>query len=69
MSRKRYNLSWLVNLILTILIDPVWQGVRRILRGNVLIGILWIITAGGFGIGWVLDVVAVLFYHDIKWLA
>ncbi|MEG1806177.1 MAG: TM2 domain-containing protein [Clostridia bacterium] len=66
---KKLNTSWLLNLILTILIDPIWQGIRRILKGKLLIGILWIITAGGFGIGWILDIVAVVMYHDIKWFA
>ena len=63
------KLGWLVKLILTIFFDPLVQGINRILRGKVIIGLLWIITCGIFGIGWLIDIITVLIYKDIKFLA
>jgi TM2 domain-containing membrane protein YozV len=63
------RLGWPIVLILTLFFDPVVQGINRILRGKLIIGILWIITGGIFGIGWFIDFVTVLIYKDIKLLA
>ena len=63
------GLGWLVGLILTIFFDPLIQGINRILRGKLIIGILWIITGGIFGIGWLVDIVTMLIYKDITFLA
>ena len=63
------GLGWLVVLILTIFLDPIVQGINRILRGRVIIGLLWIITGGVFGIGWIIDIVTMLIHKDITFLA
>ena len=63
------SLGWLVNLILTIFFDPLIQGINRILRGKLIIGILWIITGGIFGIGWIIDIITMLVHKDITFLA
>jgi len=63
------KLDWIVKLILTIILDPIVMGVNRILRGNLIIGLIWIFTGGIFGIGWVIDVITVFLYKDIKFLA
>ncbi|MCL2129213.1 MAG: hypothetical protein FWH35_02550 [Treponema sp.] len=63
------QLGWLPNLILTIFFDPLVQGINRILRGKVIIGLLWIITGGIFGIGWLIDIVTMLINKDITILA
>jgi len=63
------KLDYIVKLILTIFLDPVVQGINRILRGNLIIGFLWIITGGIFGIGWVIDVITMLLKKDIVLLA
>ena len=63
------NLGWFINLILTIFFDPVVQGVNRMLRGNFLIGLFWIISGGLFGIGWAIDIITMLIYKDIIFLA
>jgi tryptophan-rich sensory protein len=60
------KLGWGIVLILTFFFDPIIQGINRILRGKVIIGIIWIITAGLFGIGWLIDFITVLIYKDIK---
>ena len=63
------DLGWLVNVILTILIGPIIQGINRLLRGRIIIGVLWIVTGGIFGIGWVIDIITLLVYKDITFLA
>jgi hypothetical protein len=63
------NLGWLVGLILTIICDPLVQGINRILRGKLIIGILWIITGGVFGIGWIIDIITMIIHKDITVLA
>ena len=63
------RLGWVVNIMLTIFFDPVVQGINRILRGRAIIGILWFITGGIFGIGWIIDIVTVIFNKRITFLA
>jgi len=63
------KLGWLVNLILTIFFDPIVQGINRILRGKIIIGLIWIITGGIFGIGWIIDIITMLLKKDITFLA
>ena len=63
------KLDWLVKFILTFFFDPLVQGINRILRGKAIIGILWIITGGIFGIGWLIDIITMLFRKDITFLA
>jgi tryptophan-rich sensory protein len=59
------KLGWGIVLILTFFFDPIVQGINRILRGKVIIGIIWIITVGLFGIGWLIDIVCVILYKKI----
>ena len=63
------SLGWGVNLILTIFLDPLVQGINRVLRGKVIIGVLWIITGGIFGIGWLVDIITMIIHKDITFLA
>jgi len=63
------KLGWIANVILTIFFDPLVQGINRILRGKVIIGLLWIITIGIFGIGWIIDIITVILNKKITFLA
>lgn len=63
------SMDWTINLILTILIDPLWQGINRILRGKVIIGIIWILTSGLCFIGWIIDIYTMITKKDITFLA
>ena len=63
------QLGWGINLILTIFFDPLVQGINRILRGKVIIGLIWIISGGIFGIGWIIDIITMVFNKDITFLA
>ena len=63
------KLDWIIKLVLTIFLDPIVMGINRILRGKVIIGLLWIITGGIFSIGWIIDIVTMLLKKDITFLA
>lgn len=68
------RLPWVVGLILTIIIDPVFQGVNRIMRHRddavgVLVGVLWILTLGLFVVGWIFDIVTMIMFRTIKLFA
>ena len=63
------GLGWGVGFILTFFFDPLVQGINRILRGKVVVGVLWILTGGIFGIGWIIDIVTMLTKKDITFLA
>ena len=63
------SLGWGINLILTIFFDPLVQGINRILRGKLIIGVIWIFTCGLFGIGWLIDILTMLIHKDITFFA
>ena len=63
------DLGWLPNVILTLFFDPIVQGINRILRGRVIVGIIWIITGGLFCIGWMIDVITIVVSKKISFLA
>jgi len=63
------SLGWLVNIVLTLFFDPVVQGINRILRGKPIIGLIWIFSGGLFGIGWLIDIITIVFQKDITFLA
>ncbi|MDR2746340.1 MAG: hypothetical protein LBB77_02740 [Treponema sp.] len=63
------SLGWLPNVILTIFFDPLIQGINRILRGRLIVGILWIFTMGIFGIGWLVDIITIVANRRISFLA
>jgi tryptophan-rich sensory protein len=63
------NLGWPVNLILTIFFGPVFQGINRLLRGRLIIGVIWLLTGGLLGIGWIIDIITLLIQKDITFLA
>jgi len=54
---NEFGLDYVVHLILLIFVGFIWGGIIRIVRGNVVIGVLYIITGGFFGIGWIIDII------------
>lgn len=63
------DLGWLPNVILTLFFDPIVQGINRILRGRVIVGIIWIITGSLFCIGWIIDLITIVVSKKISFLA
>lgn len=63
------GLSLIVKLLLAIFVGQIIYGIYRIAKGKVIIGIIWIITGGLFGIGWIIDVVTILLSNKVTFLA
>jgi len=62
------KLSWVLTLVLSILVGSL--GVDRFMMGQIGLGILKLITAGGCGIWWIIDVILIAMKKDfpgIEW--
>ena len=63
------QLNWIVTLLLSIFFGSL--GVDRFMMGQVGLGILKLITAGGCGIWWLIDVILIATKHDfpnVEWV-
>ncbi|MCH9610917.1 MAG: hypothetical protein S4CHLAM81_01030 [Chlamydiales bacterium] len=58
------NLNWLLTLVMSIIFGNL--GVDRFMMGHIGLGILKLLTAGGFGIWWVVDIVLVAMRYPFK---
>ena len=61
--------KWIVALLLSILLGSL--GVDRFYLGYVWTGILKLITAGGLGIWWIIDLILIATKHDfskVQWI-
>lgn len=66
---KAFNkLNVVVKFLLTFFFDPIIGGIYRILKGRVIWGVLWILTVGLFGIGWIIDIITVLLNNKYTFL-
>lgn len=52
--------SKLIKFILTFFLGWIIGGVYRILKGRVIVGVLWILTVGFGGIGEIIDLITVV---------
>lgn len=67
--REPRNVNWILTLLMAIFFGTF--GIDRFIMGHVWLGILKLITAGGFGIWWLVDVILIATkYHfkNINWL-
>lgn len=62
MATAKKKVNWLTCLILSIFFGSL--GVDRFMMGQVGWGILKLITAGGFGIWWLVDVILIASKHE-----
>ncbi len=63
------KLNWVVTLILSIFVGSL--GVDRFMMGQVGLGILKLITFGGFGIWWLIDVILIASrskFTNVEWV-
>lgn len=68
MSKPR-NVNWILALVISILFGSL--GVDRFIMGHILLGILKLITAGGFGIWWIIDIILIASkypFNNINWI-
>ena len=66
------SLPWIATLLLVIFVDGIYGGIYRITKGDTLgivAGIVWIVTGGVFGIGWLIDLITVIVNKKITVLA
>jgi hypothetical protein len=67
--KEKRKVNWVLTLILSILVGSI--GVDRFLMGQVGWGILKLITFGGFGIWWIIDIILIATKHQfsgIEWI-
>lgn len=55
------NVNWIVCLVMSIFFG--WIGVDRFILGHIWLGLLKLITGGGFGIWWLVDVILIATRH------
>ena len=63
------RLNWTVTLVLSILFGSL--GVDRFMMGQIGLGILKLITFGGFGIWWLIDVILIATryqFENVEWI-
>ena len=65
-SRKIQKKDWTLTLILSIFFG--WFGLDRFYMGHIGLGILKLITAGGWGIWWIIDVILIATKHNFAYV-
>lgn len=58
------NLNWILTLLMSLFFGTL--GVDRFMMGHVGLGLLKLITGGGFGIWWLIDVILIATKHQFK---
>lgn len=67
-TTPKRRINWIVALILSIFFGSL--GVDRFMMGHIGLGILKLVTFGGFGIWWLIDVILIAAKHEfagIEW--
>lgn len=63
------RLNWIVTLVLSIFFGTL--GVDRFMMGQVILGLLKLVTFGGFGIWWLIDVILIATrynFENVEWV-
>jgi len=62
MEERRLN--WTVTLVLSLFFGTL--GVDRFMMGQVVLGLLKLVTFGGFGLWWLIDVILIATRYDFE---
>lgn len=68
-KNKTRNVNWILCLLMSIFFG--WIGVDRFILGKVFTGILKLITLGGLGIWWVVDLILIATkyeFENVSWV-
>lgn len=63
-KNEKKKVNWVLTLIMSILFGGL--GVDRFIMGHIGLGILKLITGGGFGIWWLIDIILIAIKYDFK---
>lgn len=63
-KEKKRKVNWVLTLIMSIIFG--WLGIDRFIMGHVGLGILKLITLGGCGIWWLVDLILIATKHDFE---
>jgi len=66
------SLPWIAQILLVLLFDPIYGAIYRLTRGDLfglIVGVVFFLSGGFFGIGWIIDLVCVVFFKKITVLA
>ena len=66
---KTKKANWILTLVMSIFFG--WFGVDRFIMGKVGTGLLKLITFGGFGIWWLVDIILIATKYEfdgVKWV-
>lgn len=64
MAKEQKTLNWTLTAWLSLFFG--WLGVDRFMMGQVGIGIVKLITLGGLGVWWIIDLIMILSSHNFK---
>ncbi len=64
MAKGDRKVNWVLTLIMSIIFGSL--GVDRFIMGHVGLGILKLITFGGCGVWWLIDLILIATKHDYK---
>lgn len=63
------EVNWILALLMSLFFGSI--GVDRFIMGHVVLGILKLLTGGGFGIWWIIDVILIATkykFSNVKWI-
>ena len=63
------NKNWVLTLVMSVVFG--WLGVDRFMLGHIWLGILKLITLGGLGFWWMIDIILIATKYEfkgIKWI-
>ena len=64
MAKGKKEVNWVLALIMSIVFGTI--GVDRFIMGHIWQGILKLITVGGFGIWWLIDIILIATKHNFE---